>query len=362
MPGDVVTFTERLVSVDTAPARSTDPLVELLVTEARDMGADVRVQRGELSGLAQSNLVLRWGGDGPAGLVLAGHLDTVPWEAGQRATIRPERDGRTLYGRGTCDMKGAVAAQLLAAHARASRLRRPLVLAWTYGEEVGCHGAERLVADPTVLGDVSEAVCIVGEPTDLRPIVGHKGYAIARLLLRGEPAHSSDPWAGADASVALATLLRDLHELREALRREGLASDLGELHDPPCTTLNTGLVSAGTARNVVPDRAEVVLECRPLPGADVVDLRRRIEACLALACGAAEGVTGRIEWIVDHPAFHQSTRHALVDWLRARTGGEPDVVPFYTEAELYRGGLDVPTVVCGPGSIRNAHRVEMAGD
>src|SRR5690606_33958392 len=136
-------------------------------------------------------------------------------------------------------------------------------------------------AEPGLLGDVSQAVALVGEPTDLRPITAHKGYLILRVELHGEPGHSSDPWAGTDASVGLAVLLRDLHELRENLRREG--EQHGDArHHPPGTTLNTGLLRAGTARNVVPDRAELVIELRPVAEQDPVDLRRRVQACVDL--------------------------------------------------------------------------------
>ena len=351
---DVVDLTERLVGVDTSPGCSTGPLLDVIVERARRLDAQVRVQDGQHAGVPQQNLVLRFGGDGPAGLVLAGHLDTVPWESGQRATLQPERDGRRLFGRGTCDMKGALAACLLAAAERRESLRRPLVLLFTYAEELGCHGADALMGQSALLGDTSEAVCLVGEPTDLAPITGHKGYAGAVLHLEGTPAHSSDPWAGADASVSLGTLLRDLHELREALRREG---DPGCGHVPPCTTLNTGLVRAGSARNVVPAHASVQLELRPLPGQDERALQARIAACVELAVAASPGVRGWIEWQENRPPFDQPAAE-IVSWLEARTGRRRGVVPFYTEAELYRRGLGVPTVVCGPGSIAQAHRID----
>jgi len=352
---DVVTLTERLVSVDTAPGRSTGPLAELLSDRLTALGATVRSQQGEHEGVPQTNLVARFGGDAPAGLVLGGHIDTVPWDGGMRATTAAERDGRTLYGRGTCDMKGPIAAQVLAAALRSESLRRPLVLIYSYAEEVGCHGALHMMTDASVAGDVTGAVCIVGEPTGFKPIVAHKGYAVATIRLAGEPAHSSDPWAGADASVALGVLLADLHGLRDALREEGDPS-LGLT--PPCTTLNTGIVSAGTASNVVPDRAEIRLEWRPLPGFDSAALGRRVQALLDRACAAAPGVSGRLDWPEALPAFHQAEDVPVVRFLAERAGCAPGTVPFYTEAELYRTGLDIPTVVCGPGAIAKAHRVD----
>lgn len=250
-------------------------------------------------------------------------------------------------------MKGALAAALVAIAETAHRRRRPVVLLGSYAEEIGCHGAEALVAERGLLGDVTGAVCLVGEPTGLQPIVGHKGYGGVELSLHGRAAHSSDPWAGADASVALAALLVELHALREDLRRR---ADPRCEHRPPCTTLNTGLVSAGRARNVVPDEALVVLELRPLPGEDEERLHADVAACLERACAAAPGVTGSLRWQERRPPFAQDPRHALVAWLAGRTGQVPGQVAFYTEAELYRRGLGLPTVVCGPGSIEQAHR------
>jgi acetylornithine deacetylase len=355
MADDVVRLTERLVAADSSPGASTDAVAALLAERLAALGASVARQDGAYDGVPQCNLVARFGGDAPAGLVLAGHLDTVPWQRGQRATTSPERDGRTLYGRGSCDMKGPIAAQVLAAARTAGSLRRPLVLLYSYAEEIGCHGALHLVRDRAPLGAVDGAACIVGEPTGCAPVIAHKGYAVAHLRLSGLPVHSSDPWRGVDASAALAVLLTRLHALREELRAHPDTSS--GLH-PPCTTLNTGLVRAGTAENVVPERAEVVLEWRPLPGADSEALRRAVQACLDAACEAVPGVQGKLDWPVPLPPFRQPADAPLVRWLVERTGQQPMGVPFYTEAELYRSGLNLPSVVCGPGSIAQAHRVD----
>ncbi len=355
MRNDIVAFTERLVAVDTSPGRSTAPVVAALVEELGELGAHVTVQDGEHAGVAQRNLVARFGGDAAAGLVLAGHLDTVPWDASMRATTSAERDGRRLFGRGAVDMKGPIATQIEAVAATREALRRPVVLALTYAEEVGCHGALHLVQRPDLAGDLTGAVCLVGEPTGMRPIVEHKGYGVARVTFRGVPAHSSNPWKGADASAALGAFLVAMHRLREELAAEAPADSR---HDPRGTVLNTGLVSAGTARNVVPDRGEVMLEFRPLPGIDLTAFRARVQRELDVAVAAASGTEATIDWFEDRPAFAQDAGVPFVAWLTERTALEPGVVPFYTEAEIFRGGLGIPTVVCGPGSIDQAHRVD----
>jgi acetylornithine deacetylase len=357
MTDDVVALTEELVRVDTSPGHSTAALAGTLAERLRRAGAAVSLQDGEADGVTHLNLLARFGGDAPAGLILAGHMDTVPWQPDFLATTTPARDGRRLYGRGACDMKGPIAAQLLAAEAAARgarALRRPLALAYTFAEETGCDGAIALMAGRTRLGDVTGAVCLVGEPTGLAPMVGHKGYWIAHLRLTGVPAHSSRPKLGADASRALALLLEELHALRDRLATTSRAPGF----EPPETTLNTGLVSAGLARNIIPDRAEVVIELRPVPGADGGALRREVAGCVERATAAVPGVSGTVEWIETMPAFGQDRAAPLIDWLVQRTGHAAGVIPFYTEAELYRAGLGVPTAVCGPGSIDMAHRVD----
>jgi acetylornithine deacetylase len=356
MSGDVVSLTEELVRVDTSPGQSTAALARSVAGRLAGLGAAVVLQEGEAKGVRHLNLLARFGGDAPAGLLLAGHLDTVPWEPDFLATTTPSRDGRRLYGRGACDMKGPIAAQLLAAEraVRGGRLARPLALAYTFAEEIGCDGALALVAGPAALGDLRGASCIVGEPTGLRPMTGHKGYWIAQLRLAGVPAHSSRPYLGADASRALALLLEELHRLRGQLAAAPGAPGF----QPPETTLNTGLVSAGLARNMVPDRAEVVVELRPVPGTDAAALQRAVAGCVERATAAVPGTRGEVEWVETMPAFGQDEGAPLVTWLRERTGQAPGVIPFYSEAELYRAGLGVPTVVCGPGSIDQAHRVD----
>ncbi len=228
-------------------------------------------------------------------------------------------------------MKGGIAAQLLAAQAAARGgrpLRRPLALAFTFAEETGCDGALALVAARERLGDLTGAACLVGEPTGLAPMTGHKGYWIAHLRLSGVPGHSSRPALGADASRALALLLGELHALREELVRSSRAAGF----DPPETTLNTGLVSAGLARNVIPDRAEVVLELRPVPGADGEALKRAVAGCVQRAVAQVPGTAGTVEWIETMPAFGQAADAPLIRWLAERTGVAPAVIPF-----LHRG-------------------------
>ena len=341
---DVVELARSFVDIP-SPTGDEGRMAEASAAVLRDAGFDV-----QLLGVAAGRANVLATRAAPR-VLLCTHLDTVP------PHVPAGEDEDWLYGRGACDMKGPIAAQLLAVErvARSGRsLSRPLALAYTFAEETGCDGALALVAGKSQLGDLGPASCLVGEPTGLAPMTGHKGYWIAHLRLRGVPAHSSRPALGADASRALALLLEELHRLRRQLAQQ--APDTGL--QPPETTLNTGLVRAGLARNVIPDRAEVVVELRPVPGVDAPALQRAVADCVERATAVVPGTEGEVEWIETMPAFAQDRSAPLVAWLRERTGKAPGVIPFYTEAELYRAGLGLPTAVCGPGSIDQAHRVD----
>jgi len=354
MMRDPVALTEDLVAYDTVSARPNAPLIGRLATLLEPL--DGRLQRVvSPHDPEQINLVARFGPDGPGGLAFAGHTDTVPWDGSMRATTAPERDGRRLYGRGTCDMKGAIAAMIHAAHAVGrdglSKLKRPLWFALTFQEEVGCHGAKLLqTAHPLPVDHT-----IIGEPTGLTPVTLHKGYAIAQVKMTGQPCHSSDPRQGASAVHGAARAVEALLELGQ-----GWQAQADDRFTPPWTTINVGLISGGEARNIVPERAEFTVEFRPLPGTDVAATMEEIEA---VARRAAQSVPGAsplgvaMEVVeVNQPLFTPDDA-PLTQWLVEQTGAVPGSVPFYTEGALFNA-MGGQTVVCGPGEIAQAHRVD----
>ncbi len=299
----------------------------------------------------QVNLLVRFGPEGRGGLALAGHTDTVPWDASMRATTATERDGRRLYGRGTCDMKGAIAAMICATEAvDRTRLKRPLWLAFTFQEEIGCHGAKLLAATRPLPVDH----CIVGEPTGLRPVTLHKGHLTLRVELIGTPCHSSDPSQGASAVHAAARAIDALLTRAEVWKeRVDAASPL----QPPFTTMNVGLVDGGAARNVVPERATFWLETRPVPGTDHVVLLDEIRAVVDGAARSVPGVSWGMDRIEQDDPFATPDDAPLVRWLVERTGEGTSTVPFYTEGPFFNR-MGANTVVCGPGEIAQAHRVD----
>jgi acetylornithine deacetylase len=256
-----------------------------------------------------------------------------------------------MYGRGTCDMKGAIAAMLCAAAAvDRTRLRKPLYLAFTFEEEIGCHGA-KLLETTTPL---SAEHCIIGEPTGLRPVTLHKGYLTAVCDFRGVPCHSSDPDQGASAVHAAARAVDGLL---------GLAGRWKERADPRCgltpawTTMNIGTFQGGTARNIVPEAAAFTIETRPLPSTDTERLVDELREVLALAAASVPGVSFELGRIEQDQSFHTADDAPLTAWLVERTGHPPATVPFYTEAAIFNR-MGAATVVCGPGEIAQAHRVD----
>ena len=349
---DVLRLTEDLVAFDTVSSRSNEALCAHLDGLLRGLGGHTeRVTSPEDPG--QVNLLARFGPEGSGGLAFAGHTDTVPWQGSMRATTAAERDGRRLYGRGTCDMKGAIAAMVVAAEEVGAqglrRLKKPLWLACTFGEEVGCQGAKLL--DSTRPLPVEHV--IVGEPTGLRPVTRHKGYLIGHVEVRGLPCHSSDPTQGASALHGAARAVDALLALAEGWRQTP-----ADGFEPPWPSLNIGLLEAGTSRNIVPDRASFTVEVRPLPGQRPEDLFDAVEAAVSAAVASVPGARplgSSLQRMEANEPLGTPDDADVVRWLVEQTGRSAGSVPFYTEAAIL-GRQGATCCVCGPGEIAQAHR------
>jgi acetylornithine deacetylase len=280
-------------------------------------------------------------------LALVGHTDTVPYDPNwTEATNLTERDGK-LFGRGSCDTKGFIAAALTATESVDLKLlRRPFALIFTADEEVGLIGAKRL-ADARPL---RARYSIVGEPTSLQPIRAGKGYCLAEIIVRGREAHSAYPALGASAIFRAARLI---------VRIEKIAADLQakqhELFDPPYTTLNIGLIGGGTAKNVVAGECRLTLEWRPIPGQPssyTLDLLQKAleEEKKFDADFECEVIASRADSGFEVPAHSEIVQ--LLERLSEKKAG---TVAFGTEAaQMIELGAEA--VVMGPGNIRVAHQ------
>lgn len=354
---DPVAALAELVAFPTVSNRPTTEIVAFLATWAEDLG--MRVSRYE-SGPDKANLVVRTGPEGTDGLTLSGHLDVVP-VAGQAWTSDPfrltEREGR-LLGRGSCDMKGFVAATMVALSRDElvlSGLDRELALVWTHDEEVGCVGSRLLVEAMQAEGARLPAQALIGEPTSLTARRLHPGHLTWRVVCTGIPAHSSRPALGLSAVRIAGEVLQALELLTVSLARERAYEDL---LDAPWSVLNVGRIQGGSAINIVPGHCVLDLGIRPLPGVTEAGLQARLDDILAPVAerAAAAGGSVELEPRGGAPALLTRRDAPLLEDLAALLGPpSPGAVPFATDgSNLARMGLDC--VVCGPGSIDLAHR------
>ena len=347
-----------LVSFDTTSSRSNLPLIEAVGGYLTRLGVPYRLSHDETGEKANIHAVI--GTPGPGGLALSGHVDTVPVEgqswASDPFTLRAEA-GR-LYGRGTADMKGFVASCLAAIpDLQAARLSRPVHLFLSYDEEVSCNGARRIIEDIAESGWKPD-LCLVGEPSLLQPITGHKGRLAMRVTARGRAGHSSNPAAGVNAVAAIAETVAWV--TRDA-QRFATHGPFVPGYDPPHSTCHVGVISGGSAINIIPDRAWFEMEWRTVPGDDffqeIERLRAYVTDAIEPAMKAVDPATGFtfevLNWI---PGLALDEGHRLADLVRQTTGANgAGRVSYGTEAGLYDQS-GIPTIVCGPGNIAQAHQ------
>jgi len=336
---DAVQVLCELVAIDSTSARSNRPMLDAIERHAVSMGFTARRQEWiDERGVPKANLVARRGtGDG---LALVGHTDCVPFDAAWQGALAPEEKDGKLFGRGAADTKSFIAASLAAA----STTAQPLTLVFTADEEVGCLGAARLREE----GLVRVRHAIVGEPTRMTPVLGHKGYCLAEVRVRGAEGHSAYPDTGASAILAAGHVLREI----EAAALE-LSQEQDARFSPPYTTYNVGLIQGGKAKNIIAGECSLTVEWRPLPGQDV----RRGFQLLERACARAAG--GRISAEVVAQRLDQGIAVAenspVVRFLSQHTGKPAETIPFGTELP-YLTALGAQACVFGPGDIRVAHR------
>lgn len=294
------------------------------------------------------------------GIVLSGHTDVVP-VAGQQwdcDPFRPEvREGR-LYGRGTCDMKGFIGAALaLLPDMLARKLTQPIHFALSYDEEIGCAGAPSMIADLRRRG-LRPAGCIVGEPTGMRTVIAHKGINTYQCCVRGHAAHSSLTPKGLNAIEYAARLICHIRDLADRFRAEG---PFDTLFDVPFTTAQTSLIEGGNAINTVPAECRFSFEFRNLPTVSPEQIFAQIESYARetlLPAMRREHPDAAIDFqqLSASPGLDAAEEAAVTQLVRALTGDrERRKVAYGTEAGLFaRAGI--PTIVCGPGHIEQAHR------
>lgn len=331
---------DRLIGFPTVSSQSNLPLIDW--AGAQLGAAGFAVTRIPSACGTKAGLLARFG-TGPGGMLLAAHTDVVPVE-GQDWTVAPfalTRRGARLHGRGTTDMKGFIACVLaLAEGLRARPPARPVMVALSWDEELGCRGIPQMIDRVIpVLG--RPELCVVGEPTLLRMATGHKGKASYRAICHGTAGHSALAPRYRNALHPAAELVLALRAAQERLLREGLRDPD---QDPPCATVHAGVLRGGVALNVVPDRTELLFEIRHLAQERPED----ILASIPVPEGVEIACTGAYPGLETDPARLGALAQLLPD-------PAPVKLAYGTEAG-YFAGLGIPTAVCGPGTMDDGHQ------
>ncbi len=353
-----VDMLKALVSFDTTSYRSNLDLIDYVNGYLKGHGVATWLDFN--TDKTKANLYAVIGPADRGGVALSGHTDVVPVE-GQAWTLDPwrmcEKEGR-YYGRGTTDMKGFIAVVLAAVPRLLNApLSEPVHICLSYDEEVGCVGVRSLLQYLS-RQDNRPRICFVGEPTGMGVVIGHKGKLTTRCRVKGHACHSSLAPQGVNAVEYAAKAITYLSDMARRKEQEG---PFDEVYDVPHTTIHTGVIQGGTMVNVVPEVCRFLFEFRNLPADSPQDLLEEVQLFarekLEPAMKAINPETG-FSWEEDSsfPGLDTDPGAAVVDLARRFSGStECRKVAFGTEA----GGFDrigVPAIVCGPGSIQQAHK------
>jgi acetylornithine deacetylase len=350
---------EKLIAFDTTSRESNLGLIEWVRDWLKGHGVAARLTYDATG--RKANLFATIGTGVRSGIVLSGHTDVVPvdgqpWETDPfKATIKGDR----VYGRGTADMKSYLAVALATTpRFLAAQLRAPVHLALSYDEEVGCIGVRGMLADLATSG-IAPAGCVVGEPTSMRVVIAQKGMHVYRCRVRGHEAHSALTPHGVNAVEYAARLIVHIRDMADRIRA---VEPRAHGFDVPFTTLQTGTVRGGTAHNIVPRDCEFQFEFRYLPGANPKALIDEIESYARSVLEPemkhiAPDAGVEITRTVDVPGLDVEEDHTLAVLARAlaRSSAVAGRVAYATEAGLFQQA-GIPSIVCGPGSIEQAHK------
>jgi len=348
---------DKLIGFPTISSESNLDCIDWISDYLKSFGARCEIT-SEIKGKA--NIFATLGPDTDGGIILSGHTDVVPVEGQNWSTdpFKMKRKNNALFGRGTCDMKGFIAAAM-AMVPKYSKLdlKRPIHFAFTYDEEVGCLGA-RVLVNQLIASGLKPSACIVGEPTSMRIIEGHKGMCEYTTEFRGVEGHSSQPDRCVNALEYAHRFINKLMEVR--LELPAMAPE-GSRFDPPYSTSSICACHSGTTHNVIPSQAEVEWEMRVVQRSDREWLRdqmeRYVDEVLRPEMKKKSIIADIFETVcVETDGLEPEQDSEAVKIVQELTGGNStEVVAFGTEAGLFsRAGIS--SVLCGPGSIEQAHK------
>ncbi len=351
---------ERLIGFNTVSRDSNLGLIEWTRDYLQGFGAVTRLTYDATG--KKANLFATLGDSNKPGLILSGHTDVVPvdgqnWDSDPFLAI--ERDGK-LYARGAADMKGFIGiilaqAPKFVAALNDRRLDAPLHYSLSYDEEVGCIGVRGLIRD-LEQHNIRPAGCVVGEPTSMQPIIAHKGTHRFRCAVRGREAHSSYVTHGVNAIEYAARLVVYIRQIADRLAQSE-TRDYG--FTVPYSTLSTGVIHGGIAANVIPKDCVFSFDMRTLPHTSPDSLYQEIRAYaqgLAHEMQAVDATSGiDLEWLSQTVGLSAAETDAIVQWaMQLSRNTQVGKVSYGTEAGLFQK-MGVPSVICGPGDIAQAH-------
>jgi acetylornithine deacetylase len=347
-----------LIGFDTVSAYSNKALIDYVQDYLAGYGITCNIAPNEEG--TKADLIATIGPMVEGGIVLSGHTDVVPVE-GQDWHSDPfemvEKDER-LFGRGACDMKGFIAVTLaLVPEFQARDLKVPLHLVFSYDEEVGCLGAPALIA--RMCKDIPmPRAAIIGEPTSMKLVNAHKGVALYETTVTGRPGHSSQTHMGVNAISYAAACIHHLGEIAEELKVSGT---IDARFEPPHSTISPGTIEGGTALNIIAEQCKFVWDCRSISGGDGLMAFKKLETYCAEVLiprmrEIAPEANIQTETKVSAPPLVATDENPAEALVRHLTGqNQAGVVAYAAEAGLFQEA-GVPAVICGPGSIDQAHR------
>jgi acetylornithine deacetylase len=349
---------EHLIGFATVSRDSNLHLILFIQEYLRNLGVQSEIFHNQVGNKA--SLFATIGDNDRGGVMLSGHTDVVPVD-GQAWTVDPfhlvEENGR-LYGRGTADMKGYIASVLAAVpFFQATNLKLPVHLAFSYDEEVGCLGVRPMLAQIAKRPN-KPMLCIIGEPTEMKPVLGHKGKLAMRCRVKGMACHSAYAPQGVNAIEYAAQLINRLTEIGDRLAKPEYSDDR---FDPPFSTVQAGLIQGGRALNIVPAECEFDFEIRALPGFDPVavptELEEYAQVSLLPKMHKVNTETNiQFEPLSEYPGLFTSSDSEAASLLKYLVNSDIfSTVAFGTEGGLFNQ-VGINTVICGPGSIDQAHK------
>ena len=350
----------RLIGFDTTSANSNLELIDFVRNYLGDYAVTSQLVHSDDKTCA--NLYATIGPEDIGGVMLSGHTDVVP-TLGQNWNSDPyqlKADDHLFYGRGSCDMKGFIACTLAGVPEMVKQsLRTPVHLAFSYDEEIGCVGVKKLITAMDGF-EVKPRIGLIGEPTDMKMITDHKGKIAFRVEFSGSSCHSAYITNGVNAVEYAAELVSFIRNMNRAVQERNM---LDERYSVPHSTFHVGSINGGTALNIVPKQCQIEFEIRNLPQDDLDALVHEIkhftmDVLLPDMQNKFEQCDIQFTPISDYPGFQTDPASKVIEYTRSINPIDEigDPVSFGTEAGLFDQRLGINSVVCGPGSIDQAHK------